>query len=384
MKTARFIPLLVLIPAVFLLLNPFYVSSQNLSIETSSFGTLSSGQEVQLFRLKNSQGMEVGILDYGGIITTLLAPDRNGKFEDVVLGFESLADYETQNPYFGALVGRYANRIAGGEFALDGKKFELVKNNGNNHIHGGNVGFDKVIWKAKPIEADDRVSLELTYLSKDMEEGYPGNLQCKVIYTLTDENELRVTYEATTDKKTIVNLTQHSYFNLSGDFSKTVLDHELQIQADEFVPVNTELIPKGSYAEVTGTPFDFNAPKEIGKDIETSHEQIDIGNGYDHSWVLKGYNSELQKVSTVFHPESGRVMEVHTTEPGMQLYTGNFLDGTLPANGGGTYKRRSGFCLETQHHPDSPNQPKFPSVVLEPGDVYQSETVYRFSNSSPW
>ena len=361
-----------------LFLAPGLVTSQKLSIQKSNFGTLSTGEAVHLFTLTNNKGMQVGILDYGGIITSLLAPDKNGNYEDVVLGFDTLADYETRNPYFGALVGRYANRIAGGKFSLDGREYRLVQNNGNNHIHGGTKGFDKVIWGANPIEFADRVSLELSYTSEDMEEGYPGNLVCNVTYTLTDNNELQVTYRATTDKKTIVNLTQHSYFNLSGDFSRSILDHELQLKADEFVPVNDELIPTGDYAAVTGTPFDFNSMKKIGKDIESSHEQIRIGNGYDHSWVLKEYNSKIRLVSTVVHPSTGRVLEVYTTEPGMQLYTGNFLDSTLPAKGGGTYGRRSGFCLETQHHPDSPNQPKFPSVVLEPGQTYRSETLFKF------
>ena len=355
------------------------IRSQKLSIEKSSFGTLSSGEETHLFTLTNSKGMQVGILDYGGIITSLLAPDKDGNYEDVVLGFESLADYETRNPYFGAVVGRYANRIAGGKFSLDGQEYQLVQNNGNNHIHGGTKGFDKVIWVSNPIEFADRVSLELSYTSKDMEEGYPGNLVCNVTYTLTDNNELQVTYRATTDKKTIVNLTQHSYFNLSGDFSRSIIDHELQIKADEFVPVNEELIPEGDYAAVAGTPFDFNSSKKIGKDIESSHEQVRIGNGYDHSWVLKDYNTKIRLVSRVVHPSTGRVLEVYTTEPGIQLYTGNFLDSTLPAKGGGTYGKRSGFCLETQHHPDSPNQPKFPSVVLEPGQTYRSETIFKFN-----
>ncbi len=361
-----------------LLLASGLANSQKLSIEKSKYGKLSSDEEVHLFTLTNSKGMKVGILDYGGIITSLLAPDKDGNFEDVVLGFENLADYETRNPYFGALVGRYANRIAGGKFSLDGQEYRLVQNNGNNHIHGGTKGFDKVIWNANPIEFADRVSLELSYTSKDMEEGYPGNLVCNVTYTLTDNNELQVTYRATTDKKTVVNLTQHAYFNLSGDFSKTILDHKLFISADEFVPVNKELIPYGEYASVAGTPFNFNSPKQIGRDIEDSHEQIAIGKGYDHSWVLKDYNSKIRKVASVLHPETGRFLEVFSTEPGMQLYTGNFLDGTLPAKGGGTYARRSGFCLETQHHPDSPNQPAFPTVVLEPGQTYRSETVFKF------
>jgi aldose 1-epimerase len=357
---------------------PSLVNSQKLSIEKSDFGKLSTGEAVQLYTLSNKSGMEVGILDYGGIIVSLLAPDNKGHYKDVVLGFETLADYETRNPYFGALVGRYANRIAGGKFSLDGREYKLVQNNGNNHIHGGTKGFDKVIWEANSIEYADRVSLELSYTSKDLEEGYPGNLVCHVVYTLTDQNELQVTYRATTDKKTIVNLTQHSYFNLSGDFSNTVLDHALFLAADAFVPVNDELIPTGAYAAVEGTPFDFRVSKTLGKDIEDVHEQIRIGQGYDHSWVLKDYNEKIRLAARVVHPETGRTMEVYTTEPGIQLYTGNFLDGTLPAKGGGTYGRRSGFCLETQHHPDSPNQPEFPSVVLEPGQTYRSETVFKF------
>lgn len=371
--------LILCVLALTLFLSTGLIKAQGLSIEKSKYGTLSTGQDVHLFVLKNSKGMQVGILDYGGIITKIQAPDRKGQFQDVVLGFENLSDYESRNPYFGALVGRYANRIAEGKFSLDGEEFKLVQNNGKNHIHGGTKGFDKVIWDAKPIEDSDRVSLELTYTSKDMEEGYPGNLDCVVTYSLNQNNELQVTYRATTDRKTIVNLTQHSYFNLSGDFAKPILDHELMILADEFVPVDEILIPTGEYAPVANTPFDFNSPKKIGQDIEDSHEQIQIGNGYDHSWVLRDYDSKIRLVSSIYHPETGRVLEIFTTEPGMQLYTGNFLDGTLPAKDGGTYARRTGFCLETQHHPDSPNQPEFPSVTLEAGQTYRSETLFKFS-----
>lgn len=366
---------------VILLVTPGHLNSQKLSIENSHFGTLNSGKKVQLFTLQNSKGMQVGILDYGGIIISLLAPDKKDQYSDVVLGFKSLDDYETRNPYFGAIVGRYANRIAGGKFSLEGREYQLVQNNGNNHIHGGTKAFDKVIWKAKPIEYKDRVSLELSYTSEDMEEGYPGKLVCNVTYTLTETNELQVTYQANTDKTTVVNLTQHSYFNLSGDFASPILDHELFISADEYVPVNKELIPLGDYASVEGTPFDFNTSKTIGKDIDDPHEQIQIGNGYDHSWVLKDYNSKIRMAARVIHPETGRTLEVFTTEPGLQLYTGNFLDDTLPAKGGGTYGKRTGFCLETQHHPDSPNQPAFPTVVLEPGQTYRSETLFKFSSS---
>ena len=370
---------LVFVTTIFLLLAPFRGNSQKASIESSPFGKLSSGEEVTSYTLVNNNGMQVSVLDYGGIITSILTLDKIGRLGDVALGFDNLEDYESRNPYFGALVGRYANRIANGRFSLDGKQYTLVQNNGTNHIHGGTVGFDKVIWSVKPVKMADRVALELTYTSRDMEEGYPGNLECTVTYTLTDQNELKVSYRATTDKKTILNLTQHSYFNLSADFSQTILDHELSIAADQFVPVDENLIPRGKYADVEGTPFDFTNAKRIGQDIEDGHEQIQIGNGYDHSWVLRDFNSSIRKVASVWHKESGRLMEVYTTEPGMQLYTGNFLDGTLPAKDGGVYERRSGFCLETQHHPDSPNQPEFPSVILQPGQTYRSETTYKFT-----
>lgn len=354
--------------------------SPQLSIQKSHYGTLSSGEEVLLFILKNQNGMEVGILNYGGIITSIRVPDKNNHSKDVVLGFESLSDYEKKSPYFGALVGRYANRIAGGSFTLDGQEYSLVKNNGSNHLHGGTIGFDKVIWKAKEMENEEAAALELSYTSRDMEEGYPGNLNCKVTYTLNDKNELSVVYEASTDKKTVVNMTQHSYFNLSGDFSEPVLNHEVLIDAEAFIPVDSELIPTGEIKKVNGTPFDFRKATKIGAHIDDANEQLERGNGFDHCWVLNGQNSGLRVAATAFHPETGRFLEVLTTEPGIQLYTGNFLDGSLPAKGGGTYSQRSGFCMETQHYPDSPNQKAFPSVVLEPGEKYQSQTIFRFSS----
>lgn len=349
------------------------------TIEKSTFGTTKNGESVGKYTLKNQNGIEVDIITYGGIITSLKVPNKDNISEDIVLGFDSLAQYTKSSPYFGAIIGRYGNRIAQGKFTLDGKEYDLAKNDGQNHLHGGIQGFDKVNWKATESVSDDKASLKLSYLSKDLEEGYPGNLQTDVTYTLNNNNELEVFYEATTDKKTVVNLTQHSYFNLSGDFSKKILDHELMIDADAFIPVNSALIPTGVLEDVTGTPFDFRQPKLIGKDIEESNDQLKKGLGYDHSWVLNNQNNGMRLAASAYHPESGRLLEVFTDEPGVQLYTGNFLDGTLPAKGGGTYAQRTGFCLETQHYPDSPNQPNFPTVVLNSDEKYTSKTTFKFS-----
>ncbi|WP_029033803.1 aldose epimerase family protein [Salinimicrobium terrae] len=347
-------------------------------MEKTVFGTTPEGEQVEQFILKNEHGMEVKIITYGGRITSLKVPDKAGNFEDVVLGFDDLELYLEENPFFGALIGRYGNRIAQGKFSLDGEEYTLARNNGENHLHGGEKGFDKVVWSVK--ESAKPNTLVLSYISEHMEEGYPGRLETFVTYTLNEDNSLDVVYEATTDRKTIVNLTQHAYFNLSGDFSETILDHVIRINADEIVPVNENLIPTGKFMSVNDTPFDFTDPKTIGSRIDAAHEQLEIADGYDHTWVLNGQDNKMTFAAVAWHPESGRKMEVFTTEPGMQFYTGNFLDGTLPLQyGEGTYEKRSGFCFETQHYPDSPNQESFPSVVLEAGETYSSKTSFRFS-----
>lgn len=347
------------------------------TISKQAFGVTADSINVDSYTLKNTKGMEVNIITYGGIITFLKVPNKQGVIEDVVLGYNSLTEYEKSNPFFGALIGRYGNRIANGKFSLDGTEYTLATNNDPNHLHGGVKGFDKVVWNAEVFE--DKGALKLSYLSKDMEEGYPGNLETVVIYTLTEDNTLEVVYEATTDKKTIVNLTQHSYFNLSGDLSKTILDHEITINADKFIPVDATLIPTGELKDVTNTPFDFRVAKTVGQDIEVENEQLKRGLGYDHCWVLNNQNEGVRLTATAYDKESGRFMEVFSDEPGIQFYTGNFLDGTLPSKQGGTYGYRTGFCLETQHYPDSPNQKDFPSVVLNPGEKYETVTTFKFS-----
>ncbi|WP_149274762.1 aldose epimerase family protein [Pareuzebyella sediminis] len=349
------------------------------TINKSSYGSTPEGTAVDLYTLTNDNGMEVDIITYGGRITKLSVPDKEGKSANVVLNFDSLDQYLKTNPFFGALVGRYGNRIGGAQFSLDGTEYKLAANNGENSLHGGLKGFDKVVWDVEEAQGGDSASLKLNYVSQDMEEGFPGKLDVTVTYTLTGNNALEVNYEATTDKKTVVNLTQHAYFNLSGDFSQNILDHVLTLNADQYVPVNDALIPTGELRDVEGTPFDFTSPKEIGKDIDADNDQIKKGGGYDHCWVLNDQNSGMRTIATAYHPETGRSMEVATTEPGVQFYTGNFLDGTLPIPGGGNYGKRSGFCLETQHYPDSPNQPEFPSVVLNPGEKYETKTTFTFS-----
>jgi len=348
------------------------------TITKKSFGKTSDGKEVFQFLLGNKLGMEISIISYGGIITSWTAPDRNGDYKDIVLGYNTLAEYETETPYFGALIGRYGNRIANGKFTLDDQEYTLAVNNGVNHLHGGMKGFDKVVWDTKTIVNDTTSSLELTYFSKDMEEGYPGNLNTKVTYTLKNNNELIVKYEATTDKPTIINLTQHSYFNLTSDFDKSILNHELVINADKFIPVDKTLIPKGDLMDVTETPFDFRKAKAIGKQINNENTQLKNGLGYDHCWVVN-QDDKFRFVASAYEPISGRLLEVYSDEPGIQFYSGNFLDGTLPNKLDGTYKYRTGFCLETQHFPDSPNQENFPSVRLNPGDVYESKTSFKLS-----
>tara|TARA_B100000674_G_scaffold496615_1_gene527345 strand:+ start:769 stop:1908 length:1140 start_codon:yes stop_codon:yes gene_type:complete len=351
-----------------------------LKIEKKEFGTTEDNVTVYQFVLSNENGMEVSIINYGGIITSLKAKDRHGKYQDIVLGFNSLAPYEDENPYFGALIGRYGNRIAKGAFRLDDKTYNLDINNAPNHLHGGLKGFHKVVWNPKEIINDTNVSLELTYLSKHMEEGYPGNLDVKVTYTLNNKDELHVLYEAETDKKTIINLTQHSYFNLSGDFSEDILNHEIKINADAFLPVDETLIPTGEIRSVEGSPFDFRNLKLIGRDIDSNDNQIKFGKGYDHCWVINNQDAGLRHVASLYHSQTGRIMEIESDQPGIQFYSGNFLDGTLESKGEGYYNYRTGLCLETQQYPDSPNQKNFPSVVLNPNEKYITKTIFKFSS----
>jgi aldose 1-epimerase len=349
-------------------------------IERSKFGKMTDAQTVDLYTLTNSNGMRVGITNYGGRVVSILAPDWQGNLADVVLGFDDLDGYLGNNPYFGALVGRYANRIAKSKFTLDGVEYTLAQNDGPNSLHGGLKGFDKVVWTAQEIAKDHSI-LNLTYLSKDGEEGYPGNLSVKVTYTLTDKNELWIDYTATTDKDTVLNLTNHSYFNLAGEGNGDILKHEMMINADRFTPVDATLIPTGELRNVEGTPFDFRKPTVIGARIDGSDEQLKLGRGYDHNFVLNRTGHGLTLAARVTEPNSGRVLEVLTTQPGIQFYTGNFLDGTVRGKGGKVYGHRFGFCLETQHFPDSPNQPGFPSAELKPGQTYHEITIYRFSTT---
>ena len=355
------------------------MDNTSFKIEKTSFGKTSDGIEVDQFIMKNKNGMKVGVITYGGIINFLTAKDKNNNYKDIVLGYDDLSKYEGSSPYFGAIIGRYGNRIAEGKFNLNGKRYELVKNNGENHLHGGLKGFDKVVWKANQIVTKNSAIIELRYLSIDMEEGYPGNLEVKVLYTLDNNDELTVNYEAITDKTTIVNLTQHSYFNLSGDFKNDILDHEVVIDADSFLPVNSKLIPTGEFKKVLGTPFDFRNSKSIRKDISEENQQLKNGLGYDHCWVLNDQSEGFRFVASAYEPNSGRLLEIFSDEPGIQFYTGNFLDGTLPSKTEGKYNFRTGFCLETQHFPDSPNKKKFPTVELYPGEKYFSKTSFKFS-----
>lgn len=355
--------------------------SHDKDISSSPFSSIA------LYTLTNRNGITVKITNLGGIITSIETPDRNGKLADIALGYDSADDYmnAVEKPYFGAIVGRYGNRIAKGSFKINGKTFQLATNNDNiNHLHGGVAGFDKAVWKVKPAETPDGTGLELTYRANDTEEGYPGNLDVKVIYLLNDNNELVIDYDAVTDQPTHVNLTNHSYFNLSGEGSGTILDHEVQINASAFTPVDNGMIPTGEIRAVDGTAFDFRKAKKAGRDIAANDPQLQIGpGGYDHNFILNADEKEngLTFCARVADPASGRVLEVLTTEPAVQFYTGNFLDGRLTGKSGKSYNKHAGFCLETQHYPDSPNQPHFPTTLLQPGERYKSRTIYRFSVS---
>ncbi len=341
------------------------------------FGATKDGTPVDLYTLRNSKGAEARICNYGGIVVSLKVPDRKGQLGDVVLGYDTLAGYLKETPYFGALIGRYGNRIAKGKFTLSGKEYTLATNNGPNALHGGIKGFDKVVWQARSFRGPIGQALELRYLSKDGEEGYPGNLSVTATYTLTEQNGLQLEYAATTDKDTVLNLTQHSYFNLAG--KGDVLGHIVMMPADRFTPVDGTLIPTGKLRPVTGTPFDFTSPTPIGARIGQTDEQLKFGNGYDHNFVFDKRIGDLTLLARVSEPTSGRILEVLSTEPGLQFYTGNFLDGTLTGKGGNVYNFRNAFCMEPQHFPDSPNQRAFPSVVLKPGQIYRNTIIFRFS-----
>ena len=349
-----------------------------MSIKVENAGVLASGDSVKVYTLKNAAGMEVSIMDLGGTITKWTAPDKDGKFADITLGSNTPQDYLTTTKYLGALIGRFGNRIAKGKFSLDGIEYTLPVNNGPNALHGGLKGFNAVIWKAIPIEGAEP-GLKLTYLSKDGEEGYPGNLNVEVVYTLKADNSLTIDYTATTDKNTVVNLTNHAYFNLKGEGKGDILDHEIVLNADKFLPTDAGLIPTGELKPVVGTTFDFTTAHLIGERInDTTDIDIKLGGGYDHCWVFTDQSNKLKSVAMVTEPVSGRTMEVLTTEPAVQFYTGNFLNGSATGKSGVKYERRYGFCLETQHFPDSPNQAAFPTTVLKPGETYKTTTIYKF------
>lgn len=367
------------------------VSGSCFAIETpvpAPFGKTKEGTAVEVFTLTNKHGVKLRAMTYGATVLSLETPDRDGKIADIVLGYPTLKQYEKSSPYFGAIVGRYGNRIAFGKFTLEGKEYSLAQNNGapglKSSLHGGLRGFDKVVWKAEPLAQDTAQGVRFSYLSKDGEEGYPGNLECKVTYWLNDKNEWRVDYELTSDKPTPVNLTQHSYFNLRGEGRGDILGHELMLPAAKFTPVNAAMIPTGELRSVSGTPLDFNRPTAIGARIQADDEQIRLGGGYDHNYVLNRsafgglFGGRTHPAASVYEPLSGRVLTILTSEPGIQFYSGNFLDGTLKGKAGASYPKRSGFCLETQHYPDSPNQPAFPSTILKPGKVWKSTTVFQF------
>jgi aldose 1-epimerase len=375
--------ILPLVLTVLSLVSSLAASAATATVTSASFGKLPDGRETTLYSLTNTNGIKADITNYGAIIVRLFVPDRQGRLDDVVLGYNRVEDYVKASPYFGAIVGRYGNRIAHGKFTLDGRTHTLATNNAPGdipcHLHGGKVGFDKVLWTAEPLIVNNIPGLKLRYLSQDGEEGYPGNLDVTVHYWLGNDNSLKIEYLATTDQPTPVNLTQHSYFNLKGEGHGDILGHILMIKASKTTPVDIGLIPTGQFAAVAGTPFDFTTPHAIGARVNAVDEQLKFGGGYDHNWVLDHQTGQLALAATVSEPTTGRFMEVWTEEPGLQFYCGNFLDGSNLGKRGQPYQHRHGFCLETQHYPDSPNQPNFPSTILRPGQKYQTTTVYKFS-----
>jgi aldose 1-epimerase len=352
-------------------------TKSQMEVKKQEFGQLPDGQKVDLYVLTNAAGLRAKVMTYGATLVSLEVPDREDNFADITLGCDSLEGYLSESPYFGSTVGRYANRIAKGKFTLDGVEYTLAQNNGENHLHGGIQGFDKVLWDAEPIRMEEAVGVKFFYLSKDGEEGYPGNLRCTVTYLLTDRDELRITYETETDKRTPVNLTHHSYFNLAGQGNGDILDHELMLDANKYTPVDEGLIPTGEIRDVEDTPMDFTTPHTIGERIDQ------VEGGYDHNFVLRGGGGTLILAARVYEPDSGRVMEIRTTEPGIQFYSGNFLDGSITGKSGKIYHKHYGFCLEPQHFPDSPNKPNFPSTILNPRDRYMSITVFKFTTQQP-
>src|SRR5262245_9630153 len=369
----------VLVLVCFLALIPTYAETKKATVKKEAFGT-ADGQPVDLYTLTNSHGMEVRAMTYGGIILSLRVPDRNGKLDDVVLGFDKLEPYFENKAYFGAIIGRYGNRIGGAKFKLNGVEYNLAKNAAPNTLHGGWKGFNKANWQAKSFENSKGVGVVFSYLSKDGEEGYPGNLNTTVTYTLTDKNEIIFDYDATTDKATVLNLTEHSYFNLAGEGKGDILNHEVMINAGRFTPVDESVIPTGELRSVKGTPLDFTKSTAVGLRINDKYEQLIIGHGYDHSFVIDRKNDGLALAARVYEPSSGRVMEVYTTQPAVQFYTSNYLDRTIVGKNGHAYPKNGALCLETQHFPDSPNHPDFPTTVLQPGQTFRSTTVYKFSS----
>ena len=366
-----------------ILLTALYSCQSNKKVESmigkKIFGKLNDGSEVYEYTLTNTKGMKARIINYGAIVVSLDVPDKNGKLSDVVLGYDNLEGYVGDKTFQGSIVGRYGNRISKGKFVLDGKEYQLTLNDGENHLHGGSKGFHKVIWNAEPIESTTDPALKLTYKSLDGEEGYPGNLTIEVVYTITKDNELKIQYSVTTDKITILNPTHHSYFNLTGDPTNTILDHQLMINADKTTEVGPGLITTGKLTEVVNTPMDFRKSTKIGARINVDDVQLKLGLGYDHNWVLNNYDKQVKKVVELYDPQSGRLMEVLTDQPGMQFYSGNFLDGSIKGKKGINYQYRTGLCLEAQLFPDSPNKPDFPSATLKPGETYRQTTIYKFS-----
>jgi aldose 1-epimerase len=357
------------------------VPGGDLKMRKRPFGKTSDGKEANLYLLKNSNNVEIEITNYGGIVVSLKIPDRRGEMADVVLGYDDLASYEADTWHFGAIIGRYANRIANGKFHLNGREYTLTRNNGPNHLHGGVLGFEKVVWRAREDSGSHDGRLILEYVSEDGEEGYPGRLAVSVEYSLSDTNDFQIKYIATTDKDTVVNLTNHSYFNLKDAAEEGILLHQLQLNADQFTPVNENLIPTGELRRVNRTAFDFTRREAVGSRINQDDPQLKFGRGYDHNWALnRSAEGGLSHAATLSELRSGRTMEIFTTEPGIQFYSGNFLDGSMRGKAGASYKRHSGLCLETQHFPDSPNQPEFPSTVLKPHKRYESTTVFKFSS----
>lgn len=352
---------------------------KEMSVEKESFGKTADGKAIDIYTFQNKNGMKAKITNFGATVTELWVPDKNGKSIDVVLGYKDLAGYENDNCYFGVTVGRYANRIGKAKFSLNGTEYKLKPNDGPNMLHGGKIGFNKAIWQVEPQSKKGTSTITLSYLSKDGENDFPGNLKVKVTFTLTNSNELKIDYLATTDKTTVINLTNHSYFNLAGPGTGDILDHVVMINANTFTPVDSTLITTGEMRKVAGTPFDFLKPTRIGERIDNNYDQLKLGRGYDHNWVLNKNGKRLSLAAKVIEPKSGRIMEVLTTEPGVQLYTGNFLDGSVTGKDAKVYKHRYGFCLETQHYPDSPNKPEFPTVKLEKGQKYKTTTIYKFS-----